>query len=95
MLSKQEVERIAKLARLELTESEIERMQKELSSILDYVDILKKAKIKSKNNTAKLKLVKNVLREDRVELRSSSLANNLIAQAPDNKEGYIKVKAIL
>ena len=52
MISKEEVVRIAKLARLELTETEIEKMQKDLSSILDYFNLLKEAKIekpKAKN----------------------------------------------
>ena len=41
MISKDEVRHIAKLARLELTESETAKMQKDLSSILDYFDLLK------------------------------------------------------
>jgi len=43
MISKQEVEHIAKLARLELTDAEIEKMQKDMSEILGYFDLLKKA----------------------------------------------------
>ena len=43
MISKEEVQHIAKLARLELTEKEAEKMQKDLSEILDYFDLLKKA----------------------------------------------------
>ena len=43
MISKEEVEHIAKLARLELTGKEVEKMQKDLSAILDYFDLLKKA----------------------------------------------------
>ena len=40
-LSREEVIHIAKLARLELTDSEIERYQQQLSSILEYADRLK------------------------------------------------------
>ena len=40
MISKEEVKHIAKLARLGLTEKEREKMQKELSSILDYIEKL-------------------------------------------------------
>ena len=43
MISKEEVEHIAKLARLELAPVEIEKMQKDLSAILDYFNLLKKA----------------------------------------------------
>ncbi len=45
MISKQEVEHIAKLARLELTPQEVGKMQKDLSSILDYFNILKQAPV--------------------------------------------------
>ena len=43
MISKEEVEHIAKLARLELSDKETEKMQKDLSAILDYFNLLKKA----------------------------------------------------
>ena len=93
MISKEEVEHIAKLSRLELTESEVEKMQKDLSAILDYFDLLKKApKIKSRV----IKVVKNSdLRIDDAKLRDAGLAEKLIAAAPDKKEDYIKVKTIL
>ena len=45
MLSKEETQHIAKLARLGLSESEIEKYQKDLSAILDYVDKLKEADV--------------------------------------------------
>lgn len=95
MISKEEVKHIAKLARLELTEKEIEKMQKELSSILDYFKILQNANLKSQNENSKLKVNQNVTRKDEVVSKSSNLANNLIASAPDKKDGYIKVKSIL
>jgi len=92
MISKDEVKHIAKLARLELTEKEVEKMQKDLSAILDYFAVLKKApKIQVKTSKAG----KNVLRKDEAVAKPASLANNLVAQAPDKKDGYIKVKAIL
>lgn len=94
MISREEVVKIAKLARLELTEKEIENMQKDMSAILDYFEILKKAEKVPKdlsNNNSKT----NGLREDKVLPKNSSLANNLIAKSPERKDEYIKVKAIL
>ena len=93
MISKEEVEHIAKLSRLELTEAETAKMQKDLSSILDYFKLLKKVgKPKTKKQVKK---VENVVREDKVGHKSSSLANNLVGLAPDKKDDYIKVKSIL
>jgi len=99
MISKEEVIHIAKLARLELTEKEIEKMQKDLSAILDYFNVLKKVpKLKNgKKNNLNTSLIRanKGIRRDGVGQKSSSLANNLVQSAPDKKEGYIKVKAVL
>lgn len=94
MISKDQVKHIAKLARLELSETEIEKMQKDLSSVLDYFDILKKAPKFKKSKTAVTKTNSN-LRKDEAIQKPASLANNVMAQAPDKKDDYIKVKSIL
>lgn len=93
MISKEEVQHIAKLARLELTEQETEKMQKDLTAILDYFEVLKGAP----KPGVELHLVKpnNATRKDVAVQKPASLANNLIAGAPDKKDNYIKVKAIL
>jgi len=94
MISKDQVQYIAKLARLKLTESEIEKMQKDLSSILDYFDVLKKA------DTSKLKTIphltaRNKTRPDLFLEESNNFAADLIEAFPDKKDGYIKVKTVL
>jgi len=95
VISKEEVLKIAKLARLELTETEVGKMQKDLSSILDYFDLLKKAPKLKKQKGVGDKHQKNALRFDEALPRPENLANNLIAGAPDKKDNYIKVKVIL
>jgi len=94
MINKEEVQHIAKLARLELTEKEVEKMQKDLSSILDYFDVLKKAPLLKKQKAVR-GLTPYTLRKDEVVAKPASLANNLIQAAPDKKDNYVKVKAIL
>jgi aspartyl-tRNA(Asn)/glutamyl-tRNA(Gln) amidotransferase subunit C len=96
MLTKEEVQRIAKLARLELTDAEVESMQKDLSKILDYFEILKKI------DTSKVKLEnKDILDIEKITRKDEALSENsktndwLLSQVPDKKEDYIKVKAIL
>ena len=91
MISKEEVGHIAKLARLELSEKEVEKMQKDLSAILDYFDLLKKApKIKIKSVKSQI----SNLRKDEVLPKDASVAEKIIAAAPDTKDDFIKVKAI-
>lgn len=92
MISKEEVEHIAKLARLELSEMEVEKMQKDLSAILDYFNLLKKApKLKAG------KVVEGDLRATRKDeiISRYDIREKLIAGAPDKKDDYIKVKTIL
>ena len=95
MISKEEVLKIAKLARLELTEKEIGKMQKDLSSILDYFNVLKKAPKVNIEKTRVLIRENKHLRKDDIIEKPKSLANNLVQVAPDKKNGYIKVKSIL
>lgn len=94
MLSKEEVERIANLARLELTGKEAEKMQKDLSEILDYFNLLKQAP-KSELNSAQPAAVNSHLRKDEAKPRDAEEAQRIIAAFPDKKDDYIKVKTIL
>ena len=91
MISKEEVEHIAKLARLELTGNEVEKMQKDLSAILDYFALLKKA---PKPENVEIKGDLSAMRKDEV-ISSYDMIDEIIAAAPDKKDGYIKVKTIL
>jgi aspartyl-tRNA(Asn)/glutamyl-tRNA(Gln) amidotransferase subunit C len=93
MISKEKVKHIAKLARLSLTEKEIERMQKDLAKILDYVDKLKEVDI-SKTKTFSMEL-ENVFRKDFAESQELIESQKLIEMAPEKKENYIKVKSVL
>jgi len=94
MISKEEVKHIAKLARLELKDSEVEKMQKDLSEILEYFDLLKKAP-KMKESSLNFKDIQTITRIDEIKEKDSSMADKLVAQAPDKKDSSIKVKSIL
>jgi aspartyl-tRNA(Asn)/glutamyl-tRNA(Gln) amidotransferase subunit C len=92
MISREEVEHIAKLSRIKLNQEEIEKFQKDFSNILNYVSLLKKAKT-PKTET---KLAEgNVMREDEAFPEKEEVIEKMLNSAP-NKEGrQIKVKAIL
>jgi len=92
MITRKEVQHIAKLARLGLTEKEIEKFQKELSSILDYIEKLKEVDISKTEPTSHSLLVENVMRSD--EEIKRGLEKKLMELAPETKEGYLKVKSI-
>lgn len=95
MIKKEEVEHIAKLARISLNPKEIEQMQKELSSILDYFKLLNELDV-SKVNPAFYSIpLKNVTREDIVKEIDKDEKDKILEQVPLKKEKYIKVKEIL
>lgn len=92
-LSKEEVLKIATLARLELSASEVEKYSHQLSSILEYVEKLNQLNIEGIEPTAHAVLVPTPFREDRVaqdETMEKSLQN-----APDREETFFKVPKVL
>ena len=95
MISKEEIKHIAKLARLDLSEEEITKAQKELSAVLDYFNLLKEADISGIELVSHSLEKKNILREDKAEEREEEASKKMISQAPDRKEEFIKVRAIL
>ena len=95
MLSKKEVEHIAKLARISLTEKEIEKFQKELSSILEYVEKLKGVDITHAKPTSHSIFLENVMREDKPTSLAPESKKKLIEKFPDTEKGYLKTKSIL
>ena len=104
MIKKEEVQHIAKLARIGLTGAEIKKFQKDLSSVLDYFNSLKEADVSEVKPTFHpvehlLDRVqeKNLgaMRKDKTESQKTETVNKLIKAAPKTKDGYIKVKSIL
>jgi aspartyl-tRNA(Asn)/glutamyl-tRNA(Gln) amidotransferase subunit C len=92
MISKEEVQHIAKLARLGLTEEEIGKFQKDLSSILSYIDKLKEADIKGVEPASHAIKVENILRDDKIS--SIQIDQEFLELAPDKKDGFLKVKSV-
>jgi aspartyl-tRNA(Asn)/glutamyl-tRNA(Gln) amidotransferase subunit C len=92
-ISKQEVERVAKLARLEITEGEKESFSRQLSSILTYIEELKSWDTTGLEPTATVLEHTNVLREDLV--KPSLPVEQALMNAPDSDGGYFRVPSIL
>lgn len=94
MLTKEEVQHIAKLARIELTEQEVEKFQKDLSEILDYFDILKSAKTSGVEPMTHSVPLQNVMREDTPQKQSLEVVEELIEMAPEKEKGFVRVKEV-
>jgi aspartyl-tRNA(Asn)/glutamyl-tRNA(Gln) amidotransferase subunit C len=63
-ITKETVEYVAHLARIELNRKELEKVSQQLQGILDFIDKLKKVDIKDINPTSHILPINNVLRQD-------------------------------
>jgi aspartyl-tRNA(Asn)/glutamyl-tRNA(Gln) amidotransferase subunit C len=91
-LSKKEVEYIATLARLELSDQEKEKYAEQLSAILDYVEQLNKLSTDKVEPIGHITGVENVMHKD--EIKNKLDRENMLMNAPDKENGFIKVKSI-
>jgi len=94
MITVKELEHLAALSRIDLSEADKESFLKEFDSILDYVDQLKKADVRM-DAEGRVGAVKNVMRPDKVESVSAEDRERLLAEAPDREGDYIAVKKII
>jgi len=92
-LDRDTVEHIAALARIGLSEEEIELMREQLSSILDHIASLQDVDTDDIPPTAQVIQLQNVMRDDVVE--PSLPREAVLANAPASEDGYLKVNAVL
>jgi aspartyl-tRNA(Asn)/glutamyl-tRNA(Gln) amidotransferase subunit C len=88
-----EVKKVAKLARLELTETELEEFTSQLSAILDYVAKMNELNTKNVEPLAHCLPITNVFREDKVQ--ESLGTEKALANAPERDNEFFKVPKIL
>ena len=91
-LTTQEVEHIAKLARLELTDQQKGLYREQLSAILDYVDMLRKLDTTDVPPTAGGGLTQMTLRVD--ESRPSLPTDVLLKNAPEAEDKQFKIPPV-
>ncbi len=92
-LTKREIERVARLARLELTEAEKTEFTRELNQVLGWATKLDQLDTRGVGPMSHMVPVVNVLRSDRAE--QSLDLEKALANAPERKDNFIKVPKIL
>jgi aspartyl-tRNA(Asn)/glutamyl-tRNA(Gln) amidotransferase subunit C len=96
MLTKEDVKKVAQLARLELTNEEIDVLTPELGNILNFIDQLKEVDTTNTEPTAQVTGLSDVWRADEDEDWDKSEVAAALAQSPAGLEGnQIKVKKVL
>lgn len=93
MISKDEVRHIAGLARIGITEKEVEKFSTDLSAVLDWIKQLEEVDVIEVLPTAHITGMSNISREDRV--KDFLNKEKVVKLFPESKNGYNKVKSVL
>jgi aspartyl-tRNA(Asn)/glutamyl-tRNA(Gln) amidotransferase subunit C len=94
-ITKKDVEHVARLARLSLTEDEKERYTAQLESILKYIDTLSKLDTAHVEPTSHVLPLSNVWRQDAAEPHRLGSAEDILKNAPDAEGPFFKVKKVI
>jgi aspartyl-tRNA(Asn)/glutamyl-tRNA(Gln) amidotransferase subunit C len=92
-LTREQVKHVAELAKLKLTDAEVDLFQLQLSAILDYAARLDELDTEQIPPTAGVLPLQNVMRPDAD--RPSLSRQAMLANAPATKDGFVKVKVVL
>ena len=90
---KKDVEYVAKLARLKLSETEKEAHAEQLNKILEYMDKLNQLDTTHIKPTSHVVEMQNVFREDIV--KPSLPVDNALQNAPDKKDNFFRVPKVI
>jgi aspartyl-tRNA(Asn)/glutamyl-tRNA(Gln) amidotransferase subunit C len=89
MIEREQVEHVARLARLRLTDDEVARMASELSGILEHVEKISELELEGVEPTSHVIALENVLRPDKP--RPSWPRDEMLERAPDPAGGSFRV----
>ena len=92
-ITMRDVEHVARLSRLALTDQEKERMRRELDGILSYIDKLRALDTANVPPTSHAVPMTNVMRED--EPRPSLAQDEMLANAPERSGEFFRVPKII
>jgi aspartyl-tRNA(Asn)/glutamyl-tRNA(Gln) amidotransferase subunit C len=87
----EDVDKLAELAKIELTETEKASLLSDMKGILDYVKVIESVEAEEIPGNYRLS---NVWREDKIEPRDFS-KELIVKQFPESQDGFLKVKKIL
>ena len=92
-ITRQDVEHVADLARLHLTDEEVDRMQAQLSNILEAIETLEQVDTSHVGPTASVIQLENVMRDD--EVRPGLSRDAALANAPLRDDPFLRVPTVL
>jgi aspartyl-tRNA(Asn)/glutamyl-tRNA(Gln) amidotransferase subunit C len=93
VISRHDVEHVARLSRLALSDAEIEKMREQLAAILAHIDTLRALDTEQVEPTSHAVPMENVMRED--EPTPSLPQDAMLANAPDRSADFFRVPRII
>ena len=94
-ITRKDVEYVARLARLALSDEEKERYTAQLESILVYIDTLNKLDTTHVPPTTHVLRLSNIWRDDQAEPERLGFPQDVLKNAPEAEGSYFKVKKII
>lgn len=88
-----DVKKVAKLANLQVSDDETEKFEKQLSSVLDYINKLNEVDTSGVKETSQVTGLENVTRKD--ETSDSLSQKEALSGAKVKKDGYFQVEGVL
>lgn len=92
MITHDEMKKLAMLARIEMTDAEMDAMAHEFDAILGYVDQINNVQV---SEIAQQYIQVNTVHADTNAYESQTYSEKMIAGAPDSQDGFYKVQKIL
>ena len=95
MITTQELEHIAHLARLEYTPEALDALRGDFENIFGYIDQLNEVEGSEERQSAEASSVKNALRDDEPTTENAEYTDSLLEAAPKRNGNFVEVKKII
>lgn len=94
-MKREEIAHLAKLSRIRVSDEELVNLEKELSSIVEYVSVVKDIAADDAEAAPQVGVRFNVFRQDEVTNEPEQYTKDILAEAPSTEGRYLSVKKIL
>ena len=94
MISKEDIKKLSELARIEVRESEAEKLQHDLERVLEYVEQLSRAQTGTAETLIHANKLSNVAADDGARVVVEADAAELLSAAPRHDKSFVKVPSV-
>lgn len=95
MMKREDIEHLASLARIRLTDEELSKLETELSSIVEYVGVVSDIAASDADATPQVGVRHNIFRDDEATNQPEQFTKDIMAEMPKTDGRFLSVKKIL